>query len=187
MENMIDDKKIQDQIKDLEIQAPDLPDPAHYRAAAHLRASGAKNDQIAIMLGLRITEVKNILSLDRVQDMVYKIQKEAFKADEQKIFKALLPDAIDTARHVMLDAAQKGSTRLSASFGIMDRALGRPQQKIEVGGSIIKEVFERLDSLDQKSEDAAIEAEAKTLDNDDVEDAEIEETNDIDRWVKENI
>lgn len=160
-------------------------DPEYYRAIAYLWAGGATQDQISVMIGKTMHEVKNILALDRIKQMVFQIQKGQSKTDAKKIIKSIVPDAIEVAREIMLDQSNKAATRANIAFQFMDRAMGRPTQTIDVGGSLIKDLFERLDNMQKEKETKEIEAEVHRVEN--VEDAEVSEKDKITKWVDENL
>lgn len=189
----------EERINNLDIKPMQIEDPAYYRTVAHLHAFGADRGQISVMTGLPLDEVGMILGLPRVKDLAFDLQKKHANRDFQNLFMSLVPDAVDTARNLMMDRSVKDSTRLSASLAIMDRALGKPNQNIEVGGSMIRELFEKLDQHEAKRVDRAIEVQAKQVHNA-IEDGEIKETTSpadtteppgevdaVDTWIKDHL
>lgn len=184
-EIFIDEKKLGEKID--AIVPPVSEDPEYYKAVAHLWAtSGATHEQIALMMGREIKEIEQILSLDRIKDLVSNIRKKAAGRDHERRFRELLPDAIQVTEVVMNDKSVKPGTRLSAAFGVMDRALGKPNQKIEVGGSTLRQFLDRLDQIERKSLEDAIVVSPKDINN--VEEGEIvEQVDPAEKWVKENL
>lgn len=170
------------------LETIDLPvekDPEYYKAIAYLWAGGANQEQISVMIGKPTHEVKNILALDRIKQLVFQIQKGQAKTDAKKIIKSIVPDAIEVARAIMLSPENKAATRANIAFQFMDRAMGRPTQTIDVGGSLIKDLFERLDNMQKAKETKEIEAEVSRIE--DVEDAETVEKDKFTKWVDENL
>lgn len=186
-------RTLAENIENLELKPPFQEDPLHYRAIAHLRAGGADAPQIAIMLGLGVDEVKMVLGMRRVKDQIFDIQKKASNRDFQNLFKDMMPDAIDTVRALMLNTGTKEGIRLSAAAQIFDRALGRPQQNVEVGSSMIRDLFQALDKHEQNRIDRAISMDAKKVNNG-VIDGECQDVtpekpaeDKVDNWIKENL
>lgn len=120
-------------------------DKTRMQVLAYLAACGKKVTDIAEELGMSQPEVSNILSTERMQFEVNSLKYKMFGQDVQKRFKEILPKAVDVAYEVMVDEKAKPALRLSSAINFMDRALGKPTQQVEVGGSLIKELFDRLD------------------------------------------
>jgi hypothetical protein len=169
------------------VKAQVFNDPLHYRAIAHLRAGGAEAPQIATMLGLSFEEVQKVLGLRRIKDQAFEIQKRYANRDFQNLFKDLMPDAVETVRDLMLSSSKEG-IRLSAASQVMDRAMGRPSQNIDVGSSMIRDLFQALDQLEQNRVDRAIQLDAKSVNNGVIE-GEFEKPmgDKVDSWIEENI
>lgn len=177
----------------LELKPPQVSDPEYYRAIAHLKAGGADNAQISTLLGVAIEEVNKAVGLRHIKDLTFEIQKRANNRDYANLFKDMLPDAVEVTRDLMLSTATKEGTRLSAAVAIMDRALGKPQQNVDVGSSLIRDLFAALDRHEKGIVTEAIQIEAKAVNND-VSDAEYTErekpameVNKIDIWAKEHL
>lgn len=188
-------RPIDSAIENLELKSPFQEDPVHYRAVAHLRAGGAEAIQISVMLGLPMDEVKTILGLRKIKDEVFAIQKKYANRDFQNLFKDMLPDAIDVVRSIMIDPAVNSGTRLSAANQVMDRALGRPQQNVEIQSSMIRDLFQALDKHEQNRVDRAIQIERKSVNNG-VIDGECQDVtaesdkpsvDKTDSWIEENL
>lgn len=181
---VIDPKRLEEQIN--AIVPPVAEDPEYYRAIAYLWASGgATHEQISMMLGRDIKEIQDVLNMDRIKLLVSDIRKKSAGKDHDLYFRRLLPDAIQVTESVMNDRTVKPGTRLAAASTIMDRALGKPNQNVEIGSSSIRQFLERLDQIErQKLESGAIEVEGKRVHN--VEEGELVEDPQA-KWVKENL
>jgi hypothetical protein len=100
-------------------------------------------------------------------------------------------DSIDVVEGVMKDTQEKGSTRIAAANMIQERVMGKATQQIEVGGNLIREMFERLDKRQNViqtidvSSPKQIEVNPKLLNpptlNDNKEESE------IDSWINEQL
>lgn len=123
-------------------------DPERARAMCYMRALGLSRKKIADNLGVSIGVVNDVLALRSAKELTDKYAKEIFLDNPKQMFERLLPQAVKVAYSVMMDRKEKGSTRVDAAFRFMDRALGKPEQKVEHTGSIIGEVFRRLDDIE---------------------------------------
>jgi len=189
-------RTLDERIEDLNLKPPILEDPPHYQAIAHLKAGGADPLQISTLLGINIEEVKKVAGLRKIKDLCFEIQKRYANRDFQNLFKDILPDAVEVVRGLMLNENTKEGTRLSAAVAIMDRALGKPSQNVEIGSSMIRDLFTALDKHESQRINKAIQIEAKPVNNEVVE-GEFKEMNteavkpvqenSIDSWAKENL
>lgn len=168
-------KKILKQVESTDLEIPTEQDPEWYRAVAYLTASGATVEHCSAMLGKAPSEIKEIRRLERIKKLVLSIQKRQAGQDYRHLFRQMMPQAVDTLHEVLTSDKEKGATKLAASKEIFDRALGKAAQSIELnGGSMIRDLFLRLDRIDEHLETRLIEDSAKAVNND-FEDAEIVE------------
>jgi hypothetical protein len=144
-------------------------------AIAQYAALGCKAKEIADNLRMSASRVSVILGLPKCKEEVKRIQAQLFTQDPTVMFKQMAPQAALTLRKIMLNKEEKGSTRVTAAATILDRAYGKAQQKVEHEGSLILELFKKLD-----------EDKAKTVKSD-ISDAEIVEENGVKKWVTENL
>lgn len=192
----LEDRPLNPLIDNFELKPKYEEDPQYYRAIAHLKSTNADAVQISALLGVEIDEVNRVLGLRRIKDLIFEIQKKYANRDFQNLFKDLLPDAVDTVRTLMLDSGTKEGTRLSAAVAIMDRALGKPSQNVDIGSSMIRDLFAALDKHEKIRIDKAIQIESKSVNNEVVE-GEFTEMNKeavnkapenpTDLWVKANL
>lgn len=191
-------ERIEKQLETIEIRPPSDQDPEYYKIIAHMWSFGASKDEIATGLGKPVKEVEDILRLDRMKELTFQIKKKFAGRDYSRLFKLLVPDAVDTIQHIMTDKSSKDATRLNAALAIIDRDMGKPLQQIEHRGSQISELFEKLDRFEEKLVRGAIESESKAphnkangekLKNETI-DAEFRSEDPEDKignWVKENL
>lgn len=62
-------------------------------------------------------------------------------------FQKAMPDAIRVIKDIMA-AGEKDQTRLEAALRIVDRVMGRPQERVEHSGNLLRDVISRLDNSD---------------------------------------
>lgn len=115
------------------------------RNVVFLAAGGARAEDIAEQTNLSLFRVQLILGSDRgleeVKRLKWKMHGESSKAQ----FEALLPAAIDTVHEVMGSRRLPARTRLSAAQIIMDRALGKPKETVDVNhNNPLRQLYEEL-------------------------------------------
>ena len=125
-------------------QIKTISKPVH-ETIAFMLARGLTQTEIAAMLGMNDKEITLIANSDRMKFEVKTLTYKLFGKDVQKKFKDILPEAIEAAVDVMRDPKAKPAVKLGAAMNFMDRALGRPKQTMEVEGSLIRQLFEKLD------------------------------------------
>lgn len=117
-----------------------------YHPIVILAAADVKTEAIAELLQISINIVAVYLNEETIRQEIAMIQKTLMRKETNPRFLSLVPKAIDVAEEVMQDDNQKAAIRLAAAQLIMERALGRPTQQVDLGGSLIRTLFERLDA-----------------------------------------
>jgi hypothetical protein len=111
-----------------------------------MMAQGVPHKKIAAEVGISYQRIKAITGSKAIMNEVQKVQYKLYGENPQRRFAALLPKAISVAESIMDNEKAKDSTRLAAAETIMDRALGKPAQSVEVNHNTnIKLLFEMLD------------------------------------------
>lgn len=121
---------------------------------AYLAAKGFGTTEISNETGMSISRISTLLQSERMKFEIRAIQYKLFGKEPSKRFKEILPDAIDLAERVMKDPNVKPSLKLTAAMNFMDRALGKPKQSIEVEGSVLRQLYDKMDG---KKEDITVE------------------------------
>lgn len=113
----------------------------------HMAASGLSNNQIAEELQYSQSRVSVILSQPEIRNKIRLLQEKVWGGNASQKFQSLVHDAIDVTEEIMNNRQEKGATRLSAANNLLDRALGKATQKIDVESTSLGEVLDRLDQL----------------------------------------
>lgn len=116
---------------------------------SHLAAIGLKNIDIARETGLSASYISTLINDPKVRNEIKYLQNQMFGSDPRKRFQSLFTESVETVEEVMRDKAEKGATRLMAAQIVQERVLGRPTQEVEIGGSLIRMLFEKLDQKDK--------------------------------------
>jgi len=134
------------------------------RIICYLKAIGFKNKDISAAVGGSIDEVYRVLRSQSAQEEIERIQNEIFVTEPAKMFESILPQAVKIAVNAMMSRKTKTSVRVDAAFKFMDRALGKPNQQVEVSHSLIKDLIQKMDESGQVT--TTIEADFNILDTD---------------------
>lgn len=173
------------QILEQKIQGIEIPkheDPEWWRLVAYLTAAGATPEQISIMIGKEAGEIKAALQIERVDQMMLEVRRKQAGRDIVRRVKELAPKAIEVQEKLLNNELTKDNVRAAIADSILDRAMGKAPQTVEVGGSLLRQVLDRVDALEQER---AIVGQAKRVDNEQgVEDVEVDPAS---KWVKENL
>lgn len=117
----------------------------------YLAASGLTNTKIAEELGMHPNSISNVLGEERIQFELRKLRHKLFGKDVQRKFRDMVPAAQELTESILTNPNLKPGLRFNAAQEVFDRALGKPKQTIEHEGSMIKRIFEKLDSEDESS------------------------------------
>lgn len=118
---------------------------ARHMAICHLAALGHKAKFIASSLDMNPSSVSSILNTPEAKEMVKGLQTKMYMTDPTAMFRAMAPRAARTVDRIMRDTSVKPNTRLAAASEILDRAYGKPTQEVKHEGSLLKDLFQRLD------------------------------------------
>ncbi len=118
-------------------------------AVIYLAAQGKQQQDIAEAIGCSHSTIANILSKERVQFEIKRVQLKLFGKDNKAFaaqFKEMVPQAIQTIQDVMDNPNSKPQLRFTAAQEILDRSIGKPKQTIEMEHSLVKDLYDRLDA-----------------------------------------
>lgn len=130
----------------------------------YLKAIGFKNKDIAASINGSIGEVYMVLKSQSAQEEIERIQTEIFVKEPQRMFEAILPQAVKIAVNAMTSRKTKTSVRVDAAFKFMDRALGKPTQPVEHSTNLVKELITKLN---ENSPEPPLDADFFVVQNDD--------------------
>lgn len=133
------------------------------RGVIHLAALAIPDAVISRSLSIPLVRVRAILKSESVRQEVERIQIDHYTRDAQQMFKRLVPTAVQNIFDLMTKKVHKESTRLDAAKYIVDRALGKPKEHVEMKTDMLAEVFSALHKKD-KPEQKPIEVEFGNVD-----------------------
>ena len=158
-------------------------------------AMGMSVKKVAEEMEMSYSGVSKTLNSDICKFRVKEMQFQVFGKNHQKRFKSLIDSSIKTVQTIMEDNQNKPSTRLSAANTILDRALGKATQQIEIRDSSIKDIYNKMDEL-LGIKNKTIEAEVNNIEEADYVEIEAEkskpieacedEKDDVDAWMEKN-
>lgn len=159
------------------------------KAILHLAAVAATPKEISEHLGIPRSTVTQILNAVSAKEEIERIQAEIFGFDQAKVFKSILPKAVNVALGIMMDENAKEAIKADVAFKFMDRALGKPVQEIKQETAGLREIFEKLDQIQKgRSEDTEnpIDAEFSEV-KQEHKDGKQDNMDAVDKWVEENL
>lgn len=116
------------------------------QAVIFFSAQGKEPSEIVDIIGGSVGSVRTMLTDERVQFEIKLLRHKLYGKDVQKRFKDMLPKALDTVEGILDNPNTKPGLGFAAAQEVFDRSLGKPKQTLELEGSLLKKVFERLDA-----------------------------------------
>jgi len=111
----------------------------------YLAASGLTGNEIAKELRLTPSRVSVILSQPKIKNKIKEVQQEFWGDRAEERFKQLIPKAINVLEATVDNQQEKTPNRLTAAKEILDRSLGKAQQKVSVEGNLLGDLIDRFD------------------------------------------
>lgn len=115
------------------------------RVIAHMAALGLSNREIASRTGYTEARLSVVLRTKEVIAEVEKTRREIFSRSDAQALVTMLPRAYETIWETLEDRGEKQSVRVDTAFRVIERLHGKPKQAVEVGGTLLKDVFAMLD------------------------------------------
>lgn len=122
------------------------------RVICYLKAIGFKNKDIKNTLHCTYAEIKRVCESESGKAEIERVQREIFVNEPQKMFEAILPEAIKVAVNAMMSKKVNTSIRVDAAFKFMDRALGKPTQTVEHKTNLVRELITKISNDPNASE-----------------------------------
>lgn len=115
------------------------------RVIAHMAALGLSNREIAGRTGYTEGRISIVLRSIEVTEEVERTRKEIFSRSDAQALVTMLPKAYETIWETLRDDGAARALRVDTSFKIIERLHGKPKQSVDVGGTLLKDVFAMLD------------------------------------------
>jgi len=112
----------------------------------YLAATGLNNSQIARSLGVAPSSITTRLKDEQLQFEIKHLRYKLFGKDHKKRFNDILPHALDVTEEILMNPNTRPQVKFAAAQEVFDRALGKPKQTIEHEGSLVRALYEKLDS-----------------------------------------
>lgn len=121
-----------------------------HQLIAHLAALGYSQRDIARNTGFSDHRVSMLLKTDLMQAQVKLVREVEMNGlgVTQKLDQ-LSSQAIRVYEQILMDPHQRAALRAKVATDVLDRKLGKPNQRIEVGGSLIKDFIQLLKQQDE--------------------------------------
>lgn len=110
-----------------------------------LSAGGVGPEKIAEIVGVSVERAEVFLNQDRSRVRVQRMRSEIFGSDPRARAQVSAASAWKVIDDLMKSAGTKDAIKLAAAQATLDRAFGKATQTVEVGGSLLRSLIERLD------------------------------------------
>lgn len=122
------------------------PNSSKQQVITYLAAEGKSVKEISEALGMSKANVQTVLSDERVAFDIKHLRFKLHGKGVKEKFNDLLPAAQETLTSILNDDNPnvKINLKFQAAQEVFDRALGKPKQTVEVEGSLLRAVFEKL-------------------------------------------
>ena len=148
---------------------------------AQLSAMGVSQREIAERTGYTEGRLSIVLNSPLVSVEVDRARRSIFEKDPEVALRTMLPMALESVHEVLANKSEKSSLRVETAFKVFERTHGKAKQQIDVGGNLLKDLFEMMDKRDeilaQREKDIVVES--KELGN-------IVDVDPLDVFIQEN-
>lgn len=160
--------------------------------AVRLAACGVGQGAIAEDTGLTPREVTVLLQTEEAKFLIKRFLHKYFQNDPKKRYQAMLSMAQDAQADVLMDPTAKNSEKLAAASAVVDRAMGKTAPTEDKSGSAIRRLFEQLDERKRQAEGGQPEPVAREIFDlgemkENPNETKPVDSNDVDRWVDQNL
>ncbi len=151
----------------------------------YLASRGLDRNEIAAAMGKTGRWVDESFRKDIVKSRVGKYTNKILKSLVKRRISNIADKAVDKLENLIDNDGTKDAVRLNAINSVLDRTLGRAEQKVSHEGNLIKKLYEEIKDERIKKETT------RTIDvaNADIQEAEIvesKEASQIDVWLNKN-
>lgn len=131
--------------------------PHHYQIV-FMAAQGLKNNAIAKISGLPVSQVASVVKSELGKREIARISNQFWGGKADKMFNEIIPHAVRTSFQIMQDERVKPQTRIDAAFKFLDRALGKPLQQVETKDASVRQLYEKMDELIKMNQAQVVES-----------------------------
>lgn len=162
-----------------------------HKFLVHLAALGHSNKEICEKTGFTASWVSTLMSNTDIVKAIEAERTQLFAMDPDQALRLGIPNTVNMILDTVGNDQVPLKLRLETGWQLLDRTHGKAKQHVEVGGSMIKDLFKQLDSM---KEVPSITIDPKPV----VEDAQIVEASptqkpeidprdqELEEWLKRN-
>lgn len=133
--------------------------------ACHMLAIGMKQSEVAKQVGATASTIRSWQCREDLAFLIKQLQWRIFGKDPKARFDSLMHAAIDALREIVTDSKIKPSARIAAAKEILDRSLGKAEQKHTHEHGSMKELFEKLDEMKENQKAITVESGKKDIED----------------------
>lgn len=131
---------------------------------AYLMSFGLTAREISKRVGMTDGYLSQIMNTPIVKERAESLRRELFGMDPNKGMHTMVKQCLSVIDEVLNNPNEKSALKVDAAFRVLERTHGKPRQIVEVEGSLLKDLFARLDSAPQSLDSDATEAEFTPID-----------------------
>ncbi len=125
-----------------------------------LMLRGFSKKRIADVLGMDYNYLVTITNSPMLMKVYYekRADRDLASSIDRKRVNTYFEDALDTMEKVMLDPREKGNVRADAAKFLIEQAIGKAKQDVEVKGSVLLDVMHSIQELREAKQATALPA-----------------------------
>lgn len=119
------------------------------RRLAELIVQGHSDAEIAKKLDLTVRTVELLKDHRRVKDEILNIKERVYEESIETRLKRIAEPALNLIEQTIMDRSNriKDNVKIETAKWLIEKLDGKAAQKVEVGGSLLSEMLDRLDNL----------------------------------------
>lgn len=114
-----------------------------------LAAIGRTNVEIAEEVGMAKESISRLIALPKFRDKIKAKQDQLFGKQLRKRIEIIASKAVDVVEEVLNNPQEAMKYRMDAAKYMLDQAVGKAQQQIEVKGNLLQEVLIHLEQQER--------------------------------------
>lgn len=148
----------------IEIKKPKGINPKQ-ELACHMLAIGMNQVETARQVGATASTIRSWARREDLAFLIKQIQWRIFGKEPKSRFDSLMHAAIDTLKEIMTDSNMKAASRISAAKEVLDRSLGKAEQKHTHSHGSMEDLFEKLDEMNENQKAITVNSGKKDIED----------------------
>lgn len=112
---------------------------------AMMAANGVQARKICEELGFTDMRMSIILNTTRMKKRIEELRKQFYGETVQSRFNIMIPKAVKVIDDILDNPQERSHTKLKAANELLNRAIGKPKETVEIRSTSAKDIFDYLD------------------------------------------